>query len=598
MIISGIPLERTNQSSEGKLVLRDGQVALGKVTKIYPNNRAEVQIGAHRIVAQIDTPLAVGERYIFQVDQKSEQLVHLRVLGTYNPEMNEASIRALLQQLQIRITDSAVQFVKSLVNERIPFNRTELSQALQLLNSLSKLENAPSIIKEMLQKRIPLSENIARALLSYRNGQFSSTMEKALQQVGTLPSSPNATRLQSTLSSLIQSPLTQGLQNLAPREGQQLLQTLQLFRLNIDINDEVNPSGSRGVTSDFSRRININERLLSLLSYLVERPEVRTSILNLIENYTSLKRVATSLGYDFELTSRSSLTKREYTVLQQRISSDLLPLLPKQLQESIRPLLQTNTENSFNQLRALIQSLANNHLYTLLLESVLNHEARTERNDTLLPQQFLLHAKQVLQSLGVANEYMLRHTTSQAEQVPLQIPMINETIKALLLNIVQEERTPLENVQQLVHYINGLQLQTREENSLLYAQLQLPGEKIGLPTDLFLQFEGKKTDNDEIDTSFCRILFFLHLHHIKDTVIDMHVQKRVITLTVYNDYYNPLAKMMEPFRQRLAEGLDRIDYRLSNVRFKPLDERGKSFNNEQKASPVVTTRQEGFDIRI
>jgi len=598
MIISGIPLERTNQSSEGKLVLRDGQVALGKVTKIYPNNRAEVQIGAHRIVAQIDTPLAVGERYIFQVDQKSEQLVHLRVLGTYNPEMNEASIRALLQQLQIRITDSAVQFVKSLVSERIPFNRTELSQALQLLNSLSKLENAPSIIKEMLQKRIPLSENIARALLSYRNGQFSSTMEKALQQVGTLPSSPNATRLQSTLSSLIQSPLTQGLQNLAPREGQQLLQTLQLFRLNIDINDEVNPSGSRGVTSDFSRRININERLLSLLSYLVERPEVRTSILNLIENYTSLKRVATSLGYDFELTSRSSLTKREYTVLQQRISSDLLPLLPKQLQESIRPLLQTNTENSFNQLRALIQSLANNHLYTLLLESVLNHEARTERNDTLLPQQFLLHAKQVLQSLGVANEYMLRHTTSQAEQVPLQIPMINETIKALLLNIVQEERTPLENVQQLVHYINGLQLQTREENSLLYAQLQLPGEKIGLPTDLFLQFEGKKTDNDEIDTSFCRILFFLHLHHIKDTVIDMHVQKRVITLTVYNDYYNPLAKMMEPFRQRLAEGLDRIDYRLSNVRFKPLDERGKSFNNEQKASPVVTTRQEGFDIRI
>lgn len=598
MIISGIPLERTNQPSEGKLVLRDGQVALGKVTKIYPNNRAEVQIGAHRIVAQIDTPLAVGERYIFQVDQKSDQLVHLRVLGTYSQEMNEASIRALLQQLQIRITDSAVQFVKSLVSERIPFNRTELSQALQLLNSLSKLENAPSIIKEMLQQRIPLSENIARALLSYRNGQFSSTMEKALQQIGTLPSSPNVTRLQSTLSSLIQSPLTQELQNLAPREGQQLLQTLQLFRLNIDINDQVNPSGSRGVTSDFSGRTNINERLLSLLSHLVERPEVRTSILNLTENYTALKRVATSIGYDFELTSRSSLTKPEYTVLQQRISSDLLPLLPKQLQESIRPLLQTNTENSFNQLRALIQSLANNHLYTLLLESVLNHEARTERNDTLLPQQFLLHAKQVLQSLGVANESMLRHTTSQAEQIPLQIPMINETIKALLLNIVQEERTPLENVQQLVHYINGLQLQTREENSLLYAQLQLPGEKIGLPTDLFLQFEGKKTDNDEIDTSFCRILFFLHLHHIKDTVIDMHVQKRVITLTVYNDYHNPLAKMMDPFRQRLAEGLDRIDYHLSNVRFKPLEERGKSSNNEQKASPVVTTRQEGFDIRI
>src|SRR5699024_11861238 len=122
--------------------------------------------------------------------------------------------------------------------------------------------------------------------------------------------------------------------------------------------------------------------------------------------YTSLKRVATSLGYDFELTSRSSLTKREYTVLQQRISSDLLPLLPKQLQESIRPLLQTNTENSFNQLRALIQSLANNHLYTLLLESVLNHEARTERNDTLLPQQFLLHSKQVFQILVIEKEIM------------------------------------------------------------------------------------------------------------------------------------------------------------------------------------------------
>src|SRR5699024_8654673 len=143
-----------------------------------------------------------------------------------------------------------------------------------------------------------------------------------------------------------------------------------------------------------------------------------------------------------------------------------------------------------------------------------------------------------------------------------------------------------------------LQLQTRAENNLLHAHLQLPGEKIGLPDDLFIKFEGRKTKDDKIDTEFCRILFFLNLHHIEETIIDMNIQKRVITITIYNDYDERLANQMSQYRELLNEGLEQLNYRLSNVRFKPLEEKNNISETNQDTKQAPPTSQEGFDLRI
>ena len=66
--------------------------------------------------------------------------------------------------------------------------------------------------------------------------------------------------------------------------------------------------------------------------------------------------------------------------------------------------------------------------------------------------------------------------------------------------IIRRKQYVNEKAQPIIHFINGLQLQSvYESHNLLQATLQLPGEKFALPKDIFLQFEGKKNEDGKLD---------------------------------------------------------------------------------------------------
>lgn len=598
MLISGIPNERVTSPSNSKLTLRNGQVALGKVNKIYPNNRAEVQIGGHRFIAQIETPLVVGDRYIFQVDQKSEQLVHLRVIGHQVGEMIEENIASLLRQLNIRINDVSLQFVRALIDEEVPFNQRELVEALHLLERAGSTQKVQTMIKQMLMDKMPLQENYLRALLAVSNGQMSTSMANSLQSLQSMQQTPQITQLQSLLSSLIHSPTVENMGFLARTDLQSMIQTLQLFQYVSPMNH--GEKLYRLVSNEETGQ----QTLTSLLNSLQEqgrKEHVRSSMGQLIGQYKGLHREATNIIREFDLVRTTALSEKQFTQLANRITNHILPLLPRGEQEVIRTLLNSNDSQSIRQIHALLQSFSTNQFYSILAEAIVQNDSESvlRTGTDFIQQRFVLHAEQLLQTLGLNHEAIAKQLPTQQEVLPQQMLNINDSIKSLLLNLVQDERAPLENIQQLVHHINGLQLQTREENNLLQAQLQLPGEKIGLPEDLFIKFEGRKTKDDEIDTEFCRILFFLHLHHIEDTIIDMNIQKRVVSLTVYNEYGSVLENQVHPFKRLLADGLNQLNYRLSNVRFKPLEDKVSIKEYIQEPTQQsATTSKEGFDLRI
>src|SRR5699024_7150773 len=278
-------------------------------------------------------------------------------------------------------------------------------------------------------------------------------------------------------------------------------------------------------------------RLLSDLHEAVRQENVRSGMNHFVTHYKALHSEATNILQAFNLSSSADpLSDEQFTALTDRIINQVIPLLSASEQEVVRTLLRSNTPQNIPYLQALLQSLAGNQFYSVINEALIASNAESTTHADLIPQRFILHLEQMMQTLGLSHEAVVKTIAPQQETLPFHLLNINETVKAMLLQVTQDERAPMENVQQLVHFINGLQLQAREENKMLQAQLQLPGEKLGLPDDLFIKFEGRKTKDDEIDTEFCRILFFLNLHHIKETIIDMNIQKRVITLTVYNEY--------------------------------------------------------------
>ena len=65
--------------------------------------------------------------------------------------------------------------------------------------------------------------------------------------------------------------------------------------------------------------------------------------------------------------------------------------------------------------------------------------------------------------------------------------------------------------------------------------MQVPLEFLGKKMDATLEWNGRMKEDGKIDSDFARIMFYLKLDTLNETVVDMQVQNRIVTITVYND---------------------------------------------------------------
>lgn len=194
--------------------------------------------------------------------------------------------------------------------------------------------------------------------------------------------------------------------------------------------------------------------------------------------------------------------------------------------------------------------------------------------------QFLQQMRQVLQFTGLNYENQLLNEDQ------------TKTVKSMLIQLLHNsDDVTHDRAQQLLHFINGLQLNSVNESAnFIQASLQLPGEKLALNQDIQLDFEGKKTESGEISADYCRILFYLDLANLNETVIDMNVQKRSVAITVYNDH-NQLNDKAMTLKPMLKDALKHLDYHLSTVAVKPLKQM-------EKSSSASNFAAQGVDFRI
>ncbi|WHT47000.1 hypothetical protein QNH10_11725 [Sporosarcina thermotolerans] len=117
--------------------------------------------------------------------------------------------------------------------------------------------------------------------------------------------------------------------------------------------------------------------------------------------------------------------------------------------------------------------------------------------------------------------------------------------------------------------MNGSLLHTGEAGVNQQIIMQFPLEFLGKRIDATLQWNGRMKDDGKIDPEYARIMFYLDLDSIKETVIDMQVQNRIVAVTVFNDDER-LKAIGSVFQDKLKSGLESADYKLSGVSFKKL----------------------------
>ncbi|MEK3886993.1 hypothetical protein [Bacillus sp. FSL K6-3431] len=146
-----------------------------------------------------------------------------------------------------------------------------------------------------------------------------------------------------------------------------------------------------------------------------------------------------------------------------------------------------------------------------------------------------------------------------------------ESLKPLLVKYIQESHTvnsrSRDNAEQLLMRFNGQQLLSIENGPVQQILYEIPLKLGKYETEMTLQWEGNRTAEGQIDPNFCRILFYLELENLNETVVEMQVQNRVVTLNIINDS-NKLKPLADTLLPTLKAGLEQMDYILSAVHFK------------------------------
>lgn len=174
--------------------------------------------------------------------------------------------------------------------------------------------------------------------------------------------------------------------------------------------------------------------------------------------------------------------------------------------------------------------------------------------------------KQLIQQLGLHYENSLLHLL-QGNVAVRDFEKQVATLKPILMAMLKEELPPSirETVQELIQRLTGQQLVLKSNDLILNLLFQLPLPQFLSQKDAFIHFQGKQK-NEQIDADFCRILFYLDLERLKETIIDVQIQQRIMTIRVFNDTYE-LEHDLKPLEIDLKKRLEALDYELSTVKW-------------------------------
>lgn len=593
MSIPQISTDRPVRSPEVALVLRDGQIVHGKVNKIYPNNRAEIQIGSTRVTAEIVAPLEVGKHYLFQVEQKGAQLIHLKVLGEQNASRIAQNVTELLEQLNIKLTRNNIQFAQMLIDMKIPFQRQQLVDALQLLSQVGFTKENRELVLKMIANQQPLTNPFFQALSALRTQSITEVLEALRAVFSQSESTAHGQQILRLVDQILSRP-SGNFANVPLEVQQHMREAVHLLGLL-----------PRGVVENLSNAKQSAEQvgmrnLLLALQVNSQQETVRNDLFHIVRFANSLSNVATELLQKYPLLQSGQLTEGAMQQLSKQIEANLFPLLPANIQKALVSLLTSQQSDGQIKLHYVLTTLRSSEFYALLLEAA-NTNTNREVNymqEPAIQARFLQHLQQFLHTSGLSNEASFKTLLLQAQEQMQEIFNQQPALKALVLQYLQDEAPQAERLQQFIHFLNGMQLQAKEMNNMVQVFLQLPGEKLDMLKDISLEFTGRKKADGKIDAEFCRILFVLNLQHIKETIIDMNVQKRVVTLTIYNEYNEQLARMMQPFKTVLKEHLNQLHFHLSHVRWRPLGEDQEPTQKQSKQPVDKQNQEERFDFLV
>ncbi|QGM30725.1 hypothetical protein GI482_10235 [Bacillus sp. N3536] len=594
-------------SSKMPMTMKDGQVVHGTIKKLFPNQTAEVQIGNHKIIAKLETPLKAGDAHFFQIT-KSEPEVQLKVVaGPLGGNTAVQQAQQLLQAMNLNKSSELQAIVQFFIKEQIPISKELLLQAEQLIKQLPaniSVREGLEAIQKMIDLKVPLTSNMFETILSGKSTDgFSSliaNMKNVLQQDQILSPSSKTLILQSLQK--VGEPFNMPVAGAILGKQLEILQNLQLptsTRLPIlqqlknaailpseaTLNNPVPTSSKQALTQTAGE----------IVSKLIQpNIENRGGAIEQVRQWIQAQPLLTATQKDQILA-----TLKNGEVSPNVVAQSLVKVFSEQSQQAIF-MRDLNGFTPKDHLVSLLGKGSSNEMINQSLDqvSLLSKDLSfaTQRNHaeqavlSQLDGKAFEHAmKEVLKSLGFSYEGSLGSEKENVRQLANQLkPQLVELLQmSNLPNVIRE------GAESILGRMNGLQLLSGENGPQHQLLMQIPLEFLGKRMDATLEWNGRMKEDGKIDSEFARIMFYLQLDSLKETVVDMQVQNKIVTINVFNDDQT-IGMIANQFKASLKDGLASTGYQLSGVFVKTFDEQKSNALWKQKNTSI----EQGVDIRI
>lgn len=549
-----------NTNSDSNPTFKNGQILYGKINQLLPNQMAEVQIGNQKVLANLETPLQSGERYLFQVQQNLGNML-LKVLEATTEAKGKVSAKQILHHVGVAASPQATELAEFLLKNQLPITKDSFQLAMQWMKRADSPKDALIAVKTMYMHQLPFIEDVFKALFTQAKGEsFYGMLQQLLENMNSANQTETVLQLKSIVESLI-----------VPKQGQ--IQEMGLQRL---ISYWLNPNG----------QAYIKEGAFSLL----QKTGLLTQLLAEVEGQstgTNAEQKQLLLEYKSSMQNGSTINSS--------VNKGLLDVLLTYADQNNNQVRQakdalTNQLALFSQNRTDGQLLPNERAVLQLLES------ESLRADLANSSVVSAQIKDITKALGLQLEHILANTQSLTSA---QLKQELTTLKPLLLTLLQEIQpaTVKELAEQIVNRITAQQLISQENGPLQNLLLTLPMNIGNYETDLTLQWSGRKRKDGSIDPDYCRILFYIDLEQLKETVIDMQVQNRVIKISVLNEQSEQIQAVAAGFIEPLRNQLEEINYKLSGVLFENTIKKDMLENKKQLVYQAASSYS-GVDVRI
>lgn len=608
--------------------LKEGQIVVGKVNELAEDGTARIIINGKIISATVLEEALPKGKFYFEVKDFKDGKVELKVIGEmkHNDQKNSAQI---LKELDIPFSKEADSVIKLFLQSERPITKTEVLEAMnQLLKSPNKQLVLDSI-SFLMKKNFPITGELLQSLINSSETDLSMIFSTLDGLPTELSSTPAGKQLLSMVSVMKNNSMIANFQN------EQFQLAMQLLTDTNDVGNLHDIWNKQFSLKESSQPKAFAQEVIQNVFKLAEHsPTVGKAILNILSDLpefsslkTELTRIPLNLANQLFNTEETSLIEGD-----EQASNSLLPLgkteinnLKNKISTFISNQLSNDPIHIDEKLMFLKQVLIAinedgklNQINKLFLQNQLLNGANSLSNDPVNDMFQLLNkfdsrtqvtnADQMTKQISNHNELIGLNTESKLRDLSLlnkaliseQFPTLKElALKALNSNLPDGVKQPIE---QLVTKITAGQLTAVHQNGPEFnLSTVIPIFLNNWSTDLTIQWTGKEssTHSKQIQSNYCHILFFLELETLKETMVDVSIQNRVVNVTIFNNN-EALNSIISSKQQMMKENLAKHEFQLSMIKCLPFNSEHEQKVKELKFNNSLLSSREytGVDLLI